>query len=148
MITASTQGEIESFLKLMMHKFSENICKYENLKLVSAKEKANQEVQLLLDNQNTDWFWTKKLNDEYIGSLWLQERDNDFMLVYVYIEEAFRHQGHGMELMEHIDLHLSASKKDKIVLHVFSENKSAVELYSKCGFTDRSIIMTKQIIKE
>ena len=144
MITESTQEEVESLLRVMRHKFSENISKYKHERFSSAKELANQEIQALLTNNNKDRFWTKKESDKKIGSLWIQERDNDIMLVYIYVEEAFRGQGHGKELMEYLDCHFAKSAKVKIILHVFFENRSAVKLYKKCGFSEQSIIMSKQ----
>lgn len=61
------------------------------------------------------------------------------------IFEAFRGKGFGTKTLEALDILAKEMKINKIELHVFAHNKTALGLYNKVGFESTDITMAKYL---
>ncbi len=61
------------------------------------------------------------------------------------VEEAFRHQGIGMEIMADVHALAKAFGCTDLQLGVYPQNEGAVAFYQKCGFSIRSIDMQRKV---
>ncbi|WP_323686849.1 GNAT family N-acetyltransferase [Listeria welshimeri] len=88
-------------------------------------------------------------NDQKIGYLWFhvdekQTGKNAFIYDFV-IFEAFRGEGFGTKTLDALDILAKEMKINKIELHVFAHNKTALGLYNKVGFESTDITMAKHL---
>jgi ribosomal protein S18 acetylase RimI-like enzyme len=82
---------------------------------------------------------------ETIGYLWyklLDEGETVFILDFV-LFEAFRRQGHGKAALTALERHLMDSGVEQIKLRVAADNKRALGLYERVGFSVTGYNMVK-----
>lgn len=80
-------------------------------------------------NENLDKCQNIVLDDKIIGMVMLTDKDDGKLLDELYIEEEYRNQGIGTDIINNI------LKENKIVyLWVYKANKKAISLYNKLGF--------------
>lgn len=115
---------------------------------VNTEKKFNE---MLSEGLKTDamFFFEIKL-EKTIGYLWLGVRESgeksELFINDIYIDEEYRGNGLGRELMALIENQARKLKISKIGLHVFASNKSAFSLYSNSGFKTISHTMSKDLI--
>lgn len=87
---------------------------------------------------NFFWIAHSEESDEYVGYIWYTFRPNkkSVLLSYVFVEEKFRGNGYGTELIRFMENHLKVefSRIKRIVLQVFRHNPHAKQLYRRLGF--------------
>lgn len=66
-------------------------------------------------------------------------------ILELFVDEKYRVQGIGKELMSRIESYLKQKGCDTIVLSVFAPNIKARMFYQKLGYIDRTIIIRKDI---
>ena len=80
-------------------------------------------------NENLDKCRNIVLDDKIIGMVMLTDKDDGKLLDELYIEEEYRNQGIGTDIIKNI------LKENKIVyLWVYKANTKAISLYNKLGF--------------
>ena len=80
-------------------------------------------------NENLDKCQNIILDDKIIGMVMLTDKDDGKLLDELYIEEEYRNQGIGTDIIKNI------LKENKIVyLWVYKANTKAISLYNKLGF--------------
>ena len=80
-------------------------------------------------NENLDKCMNIVLDDKIIGMVMLTDKDDGKLLDELYIEEEYRNQGIGTDIIKNI------LKENKIVyLWVYKANTKAISLYNKLGF--------------
>jgi ribosomal protein S18 acetylase RimI-like enzyme len=67
------------------------------------------------------------------------------IILDLYVEEEYRGQKIGYQLLEQMETYLKENGCDTLWLDVFSPNVNAHEFYKKFGFIDREIAMLKKI---
>ena len=86
---------------------------------------------------------------EKIGYIWYGPKgnsNNEEAFIYDFlIYEDFRGEGYGKESLELVEKEAKKNNFNKISLHVFGHNKTAVGLYEKMGYEPFSINMSKDI---
>lgn len=106
-----------------------------------------------LENINSSYF-TLTLNNELIGFGGFWQSVDDIHITNIVIKKAYRNQGFGSLLLEHILFVAKSTDKFSITLEVNENNEIAKKLYLKYGFKilgvrkkyynnkDNAIIMT------
>ena len=80
-------------------------------------------------NENLDKCMNIVLDNKIIGMVMLTDKDDGKLLDELYIEEEYRNQGIGTDIIKNI------LKENKIVyLWVYKANEKAISLYNRLGF--------------
>ncbi|MCI4344611.1 MAG: GNAT family N-acetyltransferase [Thermoplasmata archaeon] len=111
-------------------------------------------ARLLPQGAGTPGHTIRFLNDPQtghdVGTVWLfvspdqsggQRRG--LFVYWVGVDAPFRGKGYGRAAMELIEREARHAGVGSIALHVFAENKVALELYRSCGFEETSFSMRK-----
>ena len=123
----------------------EQVCN-ENLSYYSGYEEAfdtdlkqyQSRIYPTKDAQYLRWYHIK-VNNKYIGSIWLEKSSNDeFAVLGVFIaDKDFRSKGIGTQAIRKIIKNdLPYMHTNKILLRVRAENERAIKCYNKVGFTE------------
>ena len=119
----------EKFTKFLKEKHQENL-----LKNNSGKCSLSKKNHLII----SFGLLVLKNLDEYIGYIWytIRPERKRTLLSYVFVEEKFRGQGYGKEMIHYMENHLKEHfpKIKKMVLQVFRHNPRAMQLYKRLGF--------------
>lgn len=109
-------------------------------------------AKLLLTQPQFGSIWLLKMNEHYIGhciitvGFSLEFAGHDVFLDELYIEEQFRNQGIGRQVMTFVKQQSSKYGAKAIHLEVDKENLRAQKLYEKFGFIDNDrFLMTAWI---
>ncbi|WP_339327885.1 GNAT family N-acetyltransferase [Listeria seeligeri] len=86
---------------------------------------------------------------EKIGYLWFHTdetatKKSAFIYDFIIFEE-FRGQGFGTKSLAALDILAKEMQINKIELHVFAHNQTAIGLYNKVGFENTDITMAKYL---
>lgn len=117
----------DDVFKLIDYK-SKNIFEYaENLpkdEIVKINDYIIKNIPLQLENYKMIC-----INNEKIGCLLVQSKDDGVLLDEIYLEENYRNMGIGTAIIKDI-----IAKNDIVYLWVYKLNIKAVSLYKKLGF--------------
>lgn len=86
--------------------------------------------------------------DVKVGKIWLEVRQRGEIEAYlwdIFIDENFRGKGYGKKSMKMMEDFAKKKGATKISLNVFAYNEIARNLYSKTGYKDAAITMTKEL---
>lgn len=95
---------------------------------------------LINDTKNNNlYLWVIIKNEQIIGvAAFLLDDDNDMNLLKYMIDSNFQGKGFGKEaLKELIKLQKSFTPKNEVWLSVHPDNKTAISLYKRIGFTQQ-----------
>ena len=84
----------------------------------------NKEVKKLIK-----YYFNIIVDNKIVGSLLLTKKDDGILLDEIYIEEKYRNNGIGTNIIKEV-----MSNNSIIYLWVYKENISAISLYKKLGF--------------
>ena len=87
-------------------------------------EYVTSEVSRLIDD-----YYNIVVNNKIIGSLLLTEKDDGKLLDEIYLEEEYRNNGIGTDIINNI-----ISNNDIIYLWVYKDNVKAISLYKRLNF--------------
>jgi GNAT superfamily N-acetyltransferase len=94
-------------------------------------------------------FIARDPNGERVGVLWVCQRARvDLMTTFVYdieVDPEHRRQGWGRAIMAAAEDWARESGSVQVALNVFGGNTAARSLYSKIGYTERAVIMAKDV---
>ena len=119
----------------------------------AARDKAEADFLVALpDGVGTPGHWLNVAEDAdsgaRVGILWFGpgfRRDPDTAFLFnIWLEEEWRGQGLGRELMLMLEDEVRALGKSRIELNVFGDNERARNLYSSLGYAE----MSRQLFKE
>ncbi len=86
---------------------------------------------------------------EPVGMIWYairQEDDRNYVFLYDFqIFEDHRRKGLGTQALVHLDGEVKEMGFKLITLHVFAHNRAARELYSKVGYKETDLVMSKNL---
>ena len=104
----------EKFKKVTKGKTPREFAENQFAKMLPLKEKSPN---------NFFWVASSEESDEYIGYIWytIRPERRSTLLSYVFVEEKFRGQGYGKEMIQYMENHLREHfpKIKKMVLQVF-----------------------------
>lgn len=88
--------------------------------------------------------------ESVLGYVWLKVNvpQQSAFLYEIYVQEAFRSQGIGKDVMQQLEDMLVARNILFFKLHVFGSNAPAIHLYEQLGFHVAGINMYKPLHKE
>jgi RimJ/RimL family protein N-acetyltransferase len=88
-------------------------------------------------------------SDARVGELWYGiRREGLVTAVWIYwigIHEAFRRHGHATAALRAAEIAAPALGADRVQLHVFGKNAPARATYTRAGFIESNVIMTKRV---
>ncbi len=103
-----------------------------------------------LDSKDCFFYSAKNDTGEVLGYVVLLVRgsDNDrrAFIGDVIIEEQYRGQGYGKQIMELVEREVLNMGLKKIGLHVFGFNNAAIQLYIKMGYVTTDLSMEKDLL--
>lgn len=119
------QNNLEHY-QLFARKYNSTLCEFQS-RIYPSKS-----------SDIVNWYYIK-LNQKYIGSIWLEKQANmPFAVLGIFIaDEEFRNKGFGTLAVNAI-ISTAASKMqiDEIRLNVRESNTRAIKCYIKCGFVE------------
>jgi ribosomal protein S18 acetylase RimI-like enzyme len=83
--------------------------------------------------------------EQKVGVVWLAIEPRGAFVYDLRVFEPFRRQGHAEEAMRLLEGVARARGAQKISLHVFAENQGARKLYSKLGYSETNVMMSKPL---
>ena len=84
-------------------------------------------------------------DDENVGAVWLAERENEWFIYDIEIDETHRGEGFGREAMRRIEEFVRAQGGSAIGLSVFGFNTVAQNLYRSEGYETTRLSMQKRL---
>lgn len=120
-------------------------CKKEDsIKL--AKDIINQYIPNGLNTQGQYIYDIFNKSNENVGLIWYGKTGEDEAFICDFlIYEKYRNQGYGKKAMQLLENDAKEKGINKITLHVFGHNKTAITLYEKLGYVAFSMHMGKNI---
>lgn len=116
------KGMLIKYKLSTIYEYADNLSEEENNRI---KDYVNEEVPRLLNKYKIVVY-----NNEKIGSLLVDDYLDGKMLDEIYLEDKYRGMGIGSSLIEDI-----LNKHDVVYLWVYKDNKRAIKLYEKFGFS-------------
>ncbi|MFU8689334.1 GNAT family N-acetyltransferase [Rossellomorea sp. FS2] len=142
--------EFTAWWKNSVASYAREKVKAGNFKEETAIEQSESEFQKLLP-QGKDtpdhYLFTVIDEGEHVGMLWFHA-NHEIKENYIFdIEmlESKRAMGYGKQTLQALEELSREMGMDKISLHVFGHNKTAIGLYTVTGFETTNIIMSKQL---
>jgi len=110
-------------------------------------ERSRKEFEALLpDGVHTQdqYIWSLMEENNKVGYLWVQVKDDKAFIYNFLIREEFRGQGFGKQALAAMDEWLTSVGAESVSLHVFGDNLTAQGLYRKMGFEVTDLHMRKE----
>lgn len=143
------QAEFERFLERAIREYAEDHVRNGNWSADGAYEKSRKEFEHYLPEgiHSPDQYLYSIVDDDdnKIGVLWVQIKDQKAFIFDFVIDELFRGKGYGKQALAALDEKLRAMSVESIGLHVFGDNSTAQELYKKMGYRITGIHMKKTL---
>ena len=142
------QKDFEGFLEREIRSYAEDHVRNGNWSAEGALERSRKEFEQLLPDgiHSKDQYLYSIIDDENkIGVLWVQVKDQKAFIYDFVIDESFRGKGFGKQALIAMDEKLKAMSVESVGLHVFGDNITAQELYKKMGFQITGIHMKKKL---
>ncbi len=111
-------------------------------------------VDRYFNQQTPVWFVAdtkRERSDRKIACLWVgiaidQITGNRHPNVFlIYVDPAYRRQGIGRGLMQHVEAWAKSQGYHQIGLQVFTTDRPAIALYQQLGYQSRSISMMREL---
>ena len=150
-----SKREFNTYFKEASRKYAEEKVNSGNWSPEKAEELAKQTMKKLLPegiNTKTHHLYSidDKKSNKRIGIIWFKINEdsssNQQMFLYdILINEKYRGKGFGTQTMKKLEEKAKELKCNKILLHVFGHNNSAIALYKKMGYKITNLMMSKEI---
>ena len=141
------QEDFERYLEDEIRDYAEGHVRNGNWPAEGALERSRKEFESLLPDgiHSKDQYLYSIVNeDNKIGLLWVQVKDQKAFIYDFVIDEAFRGKGYGKQALIAMDEKLKSMNVESVGLHVFGDNIAAQELYKKMGYQITGIHMKKE----
>ncbi len=148
------ETEFDQFCKLEKESYAEDLYKVFNISKEECYTQSSKTFETYLaDGINSENNYLYSIIDtegnNQIGTLWLNVREKnnikELFIASIRIFDEYQGKGYGKASMSLIDEKASELNADKITLHVFGYNKTAISLYEKAGFEPFSVNMEKYL---
>jgi ribosomal protein S18 acetylase RimI-like enzyme len=141
------QEEFDQIIETEIRDYAAEHVRNGNWPAEGAVERSRKEFATLLPDgirSKDQYLWS--IVDEQnnkIGVLWVQVKDQKAFIFDFVIDESFRGKGYGKQALTAMDEKLKSMDVESIGLHVFGDNIGAQELYKKMGFQITGMHMKK-----
>jgi ribosomal protein S18 acetylase RimI-like enzyme len=144
------QEDLEPYLERGIREYAEDHVRNGNWTAEESLERSRKEFEDLLPDgvDSRDQFLYSIFNesdDDKIGLLWVQVKDQKAFIYDFIIDEGFRGKGYGKQALVALDEKLESLGAQSVGLHVFGDNVTAQELYRKMGYQITGIHMKKNL---
>ncbi|SDM59445.1 GNAT family N-acetyltransferase [Allokutzneria albata] len=147
-----TEAEYESFRRRAVADYAAFNVEAGNWDAEGAPERAAAEQEKLLPHGIATpghHLFTARDGDTVVGTLWIAERGEGtgrFAYIYeIHVAESLRGKGYGEAIMRAAEGEADALGVDTIKLNVHAHNAAARSLYTKLGYGEATILMTKRL---
>jgi len=147
-----TEEEFSAYLKFSIQDYARERAKHFKRpfeeELATAKE---QVAALLKDGLYTKGHFLSKIidaeNGEAVGHIWfhVDEAKKTTFLYDIMVEDRFRGRGYGKAALHELEVRLRHMGIEQVALHVFADNKVAINLYNQQGYYTASYNMQKDL---
>ena len=114
--------------KLIQYKLA-SILAYDKKITAEEKERITNFVKNSIPNQIND-YKVIEIDNKIIGCLYIESYQDGILLNEIYLEEEYRNQGIGTDIIKNI-----LQNNSKVYLWVYKENEKALKLYQSLNFT-------------
>ena len=83
--------------------------------------------------------------EEKVGAIWLAIEPRGAFIYDLIVFEPYRRRGYAEEGMRLIEAVAREQGAQRISLHVFGDNQGARKLYSKLGYSETNVMMSKPL---
>lgn len=143
------QEDFDRILEREIRDYAQDHVRNGNWPAEGALERSRKEFATLLPDgiHSKDQYLWSIIDDQNnkIGMLWVQVREQKAFIYDFVIEESFRGKGYGKQALIAMDATLRSMNVESVGLHVFGNNISAQELYKKMGYQITGLHMKKQL---
>lgn len=146
--------EFDSYIKQQIRNYAEEKVAAGTWPEGGAQDRSEREVRNLLpQGKDTKNNYIFKVMDESsgtkVGTIWIKAfRDVGIPSAFVYdiiIDSGQRRKGYGRAAMKALEPVVKELGLNRIELHVFGHNKTAINLYETSGFVVTDINMMKEL---
>lgn len=107
-------------------------------------EPSKEEIEETIERMTTNECYIGVAEDEVIqGFIWAEKKDNNVMIMSLYVDEAVRQQNIGTYLKEALEAWCRIEGIKKIQTTVHSKNKKMLMLNEKLGYEPKMVHMEK-----
>ena len=142
------QNDFEKFLERGIREYAEDHVRNGNWSAEGALERSRKEFEHYLPDgikTQDQYLWSILDEENKIGVLWVQIKEQKAFIFEFVIDEEFRRKGFGKQALVVMDEKLKSMNVESVALHVFGDNITAQELYKKMGFKIVGINMQKDL---
>lgn len=147
--------DFQNWKEYCINDYAKELVKYEGINLSTALMQSNKEFDSSLPkgiNTMNSYIYEAYEGDCNVGFIWLQDKgDNTYFIVYLYVYDTYRNKRYGKQILQLIE---KIKDIELIMLHVFSKNVVAINLYLSQGYNfmdvetnPNSLYMRKYISK-
>jgi len=146
------QDEYDAWAVRIEESYASDISELGDTPIEAARERAANSMREVLPQglvTPLHWIYVLELDGEWVGILWLAEREMDGRrAIWIYdveIDEAYRGRGLGRAAMLLAEREALALGIHRMELNVFGKNAVARKLYLSLGYVERAILMGKDL---
>lgn len=142
------QEDFETFLEREIRGYAEDHVRNGNWSPEGALERSRKEFEHYLPDgihSKNQYLYSILVEDNKVGVLWVEVKDQKAFIYDFVIDEAFRGRGYGKQALAAMDEKLKSMSVESVGLHVFGDNIAAQELYKKAGYQITGIHMKKTL---
>ncbi|HEU5374646.1 MAG TPA: GNAT family N-acetyltransferase [Ktedonobacteraceae bacterium] len=148
-----TAAEFQNYLEPAIIEYAQDHVQAGQWAEEEAVEKSRQEFQSLLPDgiatPNHSLFTLVNEAQQKVGILWFARRESQGQpAAFVYdvrIDERFQRQGYASQAFHEMEKKVRELGWNRISLHVFGNNRAALDLYKKLGYEMTNILMAKNL---
>ena len=142
------QEDFEPYLERGIRDYADDHVRNGNWTVEESLERSRKEFEHLLPDgvHSKDQFLysiVDEKDENKIGWLWVQVKDQKAFIYDFVIDEEFRGQGLGKQALVALDEKLKSMDVQSVGLHVFGDNVTAQELYKIMGYQITGMHMKK-----
>ena len=120
----SKEIDIEKLIEYKKRTIYEYAEKLSNEEIIKINNYVENNIPKIIDN-----YYNIVVNEKTVGCVLLTDIDDGKLLDEIYLEEQYRNQGIGTDIIKNI-----LNKNNIVYLWVYKKNIKAISLYKKMGF--------------
>ncbi len=148
------QEELHRFLNWLIRDYADAHVRAGQWDPATALEQSRVEIEKLLPKgiETPDHFVRSAFDaatSSKVGEAWYNLRqDGRLTILWIYwigVEAQFRRRGYGEMILRELEGEAKRLGASRIALHVFGDNTGARALYSKMGYSETNVVMSKPV---
>lgn len=152
LISKMSDSDYEFWSKRSRASYAEDKAKANGFTKAEAQEIADESFRKLLPdglNSKNNFLYSARDNDQRVGFIWFSVRGSEgnkrAFICDIIVEEPYRGKGYGKQLMLYMEQEAKKLGLNRIGLHVFDFNETAIRLYQSLGYKTTDLVMEKDI---